>query len=538
MKILNGELYAKMLISGANNLANSKEKINALNVFPVPDGDTGSNMATTISAGVKNILETKSTRIDEISQKISRNMLLGARGNSGVIVSQIFRGFADSFANKKEINSFELIEGFRSATSKAYSSVLKPVEGTILTVIREVTEKLEQTITPSTNISEIFKIAVEQSKISCNNTRNLLPVLKEVGVNDSGGEGLRLILEGMYKLTINEPVELSDEQVNISDFVSDTEIYEGEFGYCTEFIIELKNPKTFSKDKIVNEISKMATSLVVVKDEDWVKIHGHVLKPGMLLNAAQKYGEFIKIKSENMTIQANESKNIANDTKNTEKKYKSGLVSCNTGQGIINVMKENGVHFIIEGGQTNNPSTNDIIQAINSINAETVFILPNNSNIILSAQQAVQTIQDKKVIIIPTKTQIQGISASLNFNEESDWDDNKELMEDAIKSVSTGEVTIASRETTMNGIKIKEGDYLAIANGKIIATASSYNDAAKKVIESLIKSSTEIVTIYYGTDSTKSDANEVLNYIESRYDVEVEIKNGQQKIYHYLIGVE
>ncbi|MBN3534357.1 DAK2 domain-containing protein [Mycoplasma procyoni] len=538
MNMLNGDLYLKMLVSGVNNLTNGKEKINALNVFPVPDGDTGSNMAITASSGVKGLEQKTNTNLGEISQTISRNMLLGARGNSGVILSQIFRGFADSFASKSEVNGFQLVEAFRAATTKAYSSVLKPIEGTILTVIRETTETLEKTITPKTSIEGIFELAIKAAKKSSNNTQNLLPVLKQVGVNDSGGEGFILVLEGMHKYLIGSPVEISDEAVNISEFVSDTEIYDGEFGYCTEFIIELKNPKKFVKDDLVAQVSKYANSLVVVQDGDWVKVHGHALKPGNLLNAAQKYGEFIKIKSENMTLQANESKNIADDSKNNAKKVKSGIVSCNTGQGIINVMKENGAHFIIEGGQSNNPSINDIIQAIKSVNAECVFVLPNNSNIMLSAQQAVQTITDKKVVIIPTKTQLQGISAIFNFNEESSWKENKELMEDAIRSVDSGEVTTASRTTELDGVKIKEGQFLSIANGKVVASVESFIDAAKKVVDKMIKKDSELVTIYFGTDATKVDAKEVANYIETNYDVEVEINNGEQKLYHFLIAIE
>ncbi|VEU59272.1 DAK2 domain-containing protein [Mesomycoplasma neurolyticum] len=538
---LTAKLYVNMIVSGANNLQNNKEKINALNVFPVPDGDTGTNMAATIFSSTKNLKNETFTHLGEVAKLISKNMLIEARGNSGVILSQIFRGFSEYFLDKSVANNFEIVEAFISATKKAYDSVLQPVEGTLLTVIRETTETLEKTVTPKTTIEELFKIALNAARKSCDNTPNILPILKEVNVTDSGGEGLFLILEGMYNFLIGKPVEISQSQNNVTNFVSDTEIYDGEFGYCTEVIVELRNPKNFSKKRLISKIINFSSSLVVVRDSNIVKVHGHVLKPGKFLSAIQQFGEFLKIKSENMSLQANSSKIIAeNETQN--KKFKNAIISCNTGQGIINIMKENGAHFIIEGGQTNNPSIRDILNAIDSLEAENIFFLPNNSNIILSAQQAVQTITNKNVIIIPSKTPIQGINAVLNFSEDISWQENKELMEDAIKSIHTIEVTQANRDVKIGDVKIKNEEFIGILNGEILVSTSNYIDAAKSTIKILMKNigenSSDLISIYYGVDSSEGDAKELADFIEANYDVEIEIKKGEQKTYHFLIGVE
>ncbi|WP_033161135.1 DAK2 domain-containing protein [[Mycoplasma] collis] len=541
LKILTADIFAQMLISGSNNLQNNKEKINALNVFPVPDGDTGTNMASTVSSASQNLINKNFDDLGEVSNLISKSMLIGARGNSGVILSQIFRGFSEYFKNKKNANNFQVVEAFSNATKKAYEAVLQPVEGTILTIIRETTEELEKTVTPNTDIESLFKIAIEAAKKSCNNTPNLLPILKEVNVTDSGGEGFYLILEGMYKYLINQPVEISQVAENVENFVSDNEVYDGEFGYCTEVIIQLNKPKKFNKQTLINKIENLSSSLVVVQDEDIVKVHCHALKPGKILNNLQSFGEFNKIKIDNMVEQANNSK-IISQNQQVNKKLKNAVISCNTGQGIINVMKEYGAHFIIEGGQTNNPSIKNILDAIEQVDSKNIFLLPNNSNIILSAQQAVQTVTNKNVIIIPSKTPIQGINAILNFSEEISWKENKELMEDAIKSINTIEITQANRDVKIDGIKVKNNNFIGILNNKIVTSVSNYVEAAINSIEILMNENSnfsfDLITIYYGIDATKSDAKEIADYVEENYDIEVEIKNGEQKTYHFLIGVE
>lgn len=534
--LLGANEWKNAIISGANNLANNRLKIDSLNVFPVPDGDTGTNMSGTIGQAKTDLLKSEFENLFEASNTTSRSMLMGARGNSGVILSQIFKGFSIAFEGKKQINVFELLVGFREATKKAYSSVLKPVEGTILTVIRETTEALESLKNKKVSFGEFMDKAVTFARIACDNTPNKLKVLREVGVNDSGGEGLFLILEGMASAFNGKIIEVSDKQNEINEFISNTEIYDGEFGYCTEFIMELENPLSFKKDHIVKQIEEFTSSLVVIHDDSLLKVHGHTLKPGNLLNKAQKFGEFTKIKIDNMSMQANESKHNAQNNANTQKLC--GVVSCNLGQGIISEVKKLGCDYIIESGQTQNPSSAQIIEAIQKTNAKTVFVLPNNSNVILTAQQAAQTITDKKVIIIPTKTQIQGISALMYFNKETNAEENKELMQDAIQNVVTGQVTTAVRNTTIDGIKIKEGQYLALINNKIVASKKSYLDAAKHIIKNTVNDDSEIVTIYYGDEASEFDAQELSDFVSLEFDIETEIINGNQPNYQFLIGVE
>ncbi|CAM9108598.1 DAK2 domain-containing protein [Mycoplasma marinum] len=540
MKQINGKLLKEALVSGVNGVRNDANRIDALNVFPVPDGDTGSNMSATAKYASEEIQKIDSDSISEISAKFARGMLLGARGNSGVILSQIFKGFSVGLKDKKEANGFDIVKAFTQAKIYAYKSVMKPVEGTILTVIRETADALEKVVTPSMSITEIFSLATKEARKSVDNTPNLLPVLKEVGVVDSGGEGLFQFLQGMSKHLEGEAtpfIESTGEAILLSE-----ETFDGEFGYCTEFIVNLKNQKTFKKEKFEQGLNKLGTSAVVVVDEEILKVHIHALKPGTVLNFAHKFGEFFKIKIDNMTEQATENK-AASQKQSSPAASKSktmniGIVSCNVGQGIINDMKEYGANFIIEGGQTMNPSASDIIKAINDVESDKVIILPNNSNIILAAQQAAQTITDKQVVIVHTKTQMQGISAILNFDREGTLSDNKDEMQEAILATKTVQVTKASRTTRIEGVKVTEGEYLSIADKKILGTNPSSVQAAITAIKTVINDETEIITIYYGDDSTKSDASEISSYLENNYDVEIEVKAGDQPVYNFLIAAE
>ncbi len=542
MTKLNGKTFAQAFISGANNLINSKNKIDALNVFPVPDGDTGTNMSSTSKAAVDALTVTNVDKmpLGDVAVIVSRNMLLGARGNSGVILSQIFKGLSLSFANLKEASVKELLDGFKKATEKAYQSVLKPVEGTILTVIRETTEAIEKDITKDSSVEDFFRLANEFSRQACNNTPNKLKILREVGVTDSGGEGLQALLFGMYSYFKGQPIEESNEEKQADTFISSSEVYNGEFGYCTEFIVELTDVKNFDKSAFENALMKKANSLVVVQDEKILKVHGHTLKPGDMLNFGQKYGEFIKIKSENMTRQAADSrnKNVIINQSDENEKQKCAIISCNLGSGIIDRMKEYGVDAIIESGQTQNPSAQDILDAISSVKAKNVFVLPNNSNIFLAAEQAAQSVNDKKVYIIPTKSQVQGVSALLNFAKDNTVKENRENMTDAIKLVKTGEITKSVRSTNIDGIKIKEGQFIGILDHKIIIVADSYLDAAKKLVKKVTSKDTELITIYFGNDASEPDAQELQNFIESHYDASVEVVNGNQPNYHFIIGFE
>ncbi|KKB26781.1 Dihydroxyacetone kinase family protein [Mycoplasmopsis meleagridis] len=539
IKFFDGQIFASIIKSGANNLINSKNRIDALNVFPVPDGDTGTNMSYTVQAAIDNINNLAGNNLGEISAKVAKSMLFGARGNSGVILSQIFKGFALGFENLVKVDVFGLLKAFKMAYEKAYASVLKAVEGTILTVIREVYEGLEKEVDKETTFEKFFELVVKLARISCDNTPNKLKVLREVGVTDSGGEGLYTIFVGMEKAVRGEIVELGQEQDSFESFVSDSEVYDGEFGYCTEFILELTNKNEFEIRNFEKELKKKATSLVVVKDDDIVKVHGHTLKPGELLNLAQKHGEFAKIKSENMTKQASESKNknLQANSENNELN-ECGIVSCNLGSGIIERMRELGADAIVESGQSQNPSARDLIDAINLVNAKNVFILPNNSNIFLTATQAATAIQDKKVFVIPTKSQIQGVNAILNFDKDNKAKENEKIMNNAIKLVVSAEVTRAVRNTKLHGIKIKEGQFIGIANSKILTSEDDFLTSARNLIKKLITKNTELITIYYGNEVSENDAFELETFIQNQYDVEVEIVNGNQPTYHFLIGFE
>ncbi|MCU9935225.1 DAK2 domain-containing protein [Mycoplasmopsis cynos] len=543
--LLDGLTFAKAIISGANALINSKEKIDALNVFPVPDGDTGTNLASTVGTiGSKMSQVSNKTSISEVSKIISTAMIYEARGNSGVILSQIFKGFSIGCENKENLNLDEFLDALEQAVDRAYKSVFKPVEGTILTVIRETTENVVakyKDVNRHVSLQEIWADVLTFSRKSCDETPNKLKILREVGVTDSGGEGLYKIFWGINEYLNGRPVEISNATEEVSIFLSDKEVYDGEFGYCTEVLIDLNEPEKFNKKSFIKKISKQVNSLVVVNDDNILKVHGHTEKPGEFLNITQEYGEFIKIKSENMTLQANNSKannEKFNESKKNQDRKKCAVVSCNLGSGIISKMKELGADYIVESGETQNPSAQDLINAINSVNADNVFILPNSSNVILVAQQAAQVVDDKNVIVIPTKTQIQGITAVLNFNSDFEPEENNEIMVDSIEDVQTGMITKAIRNTKIDGIEIKVGNYLAILNGKIIASTRTASQALKTLTTKMIKSSSEIISIYYGDEGSISESEELLNFINSNYDIEVEIIEGNQPNYHYLIGVE
>ena len=544
MKKINGNLWRDMLISGSNLMLNNKALVDSLNVFPVPDGDTGSNMGSTCEYSSNEIRNMDGT-VGEIARKFSRGMLMGARGNSGVILSQIFKGIYVGLEGKNEASVFDLIKAFDQARIFAYKSVMTPIEGTILTVIRLISENLNKVITASNTIEEFFALVVKFAREAVDITPTMLAVLKEVGVVDSGGEGLFFILKGMNEALIGKPVELDpnanqniEQPFSFDDF---EDVHNGDFGYCTELIVELDKPKMFDKDKFLRAISKMGDSIGLVVDEDILKVHMHILKPGVLFNFAQKFGEFIMLKSENMTIQANNKNGLASkpaELNKTKEKVNVGVVSVNSGQGLIDTAHEYGANFVIAGGQSMNPSASDFIKAFSQINSENIIVLPNNSNVILAAQQAAQTVTDKRIVIIPTKTQMQGLSALMVFNGDVSIEENLEEMEENIEGLRTGQITKASRTTKIKGVSVKEGEYLAIADKSILKSTKSKIQAAIAVSKKQIDDDTEIVTIYYGVEATKADATEFASYLETNYDVEIEIKSGNQEIYDFLISYE
>lgn len=546
MQTLNADKLKILIESASNKLFNNKERIDALNIFPVPDGDTGTNMSSTFQKAVQIIEKESFDTTGELIEIVSKNMLLFARGNSGVILSQIFKGFSNAWNSLNNINIENFIKGFSMAAKTAYDSVLKPVEGTILTVIRETAEELEKIkVTKNSTFSSIMSIAVKTAQTSLKNTPNLLPVLKEVGVVDSGGEGLLMILEGMKSAIEGNKVEIDLNSTKPLVIASNTEVYSGEFGYCTEVIIKLNEPDKFVKNKFVSQIEKLGNSMVIVNDGNLLKLHIHTITPGKILNIGQKVGEFLTVKIENMTEQANNTKSNLEGIKNYEitkvqPNKKNAIISCNAGSGFINIMKELECDYVIEGGQSNNPSAQDIIEAINIVNAENIIILPNNSNIILAAQQASKIKSDRNIKIIPTKSQVEGITAIMNYSSELDIEDNIEEIESSLKNLIVGEVVKAIKNTKIDNVKIKEGSYLMVMSHKIIGTKKNSLSASTALIDKMIKSNkkAQILIIYYGNNVSEIDAKKIEKYVLDKYDIEVQIQNGDQHIYDYMFGLE
>ena len=544
MNILKVNDLKKAIESGSNKLFNNKDKIDALNVFPVPDGDTGSNMASTLQKAFKEIENQNYKSVKDLMGNLSKNMLLSARGNSGVILSQIFKGFSNAWSKLESLSPKDIVHGFQLAYKTAYDSVLKPVEGTILTVIRETYEELNKLkITANTTINKVFDIVVKSANKSLKNTPNLLPILKEVGVVDSGGNGLVLIFEGMKSALEDKFIQIDMESTKPFSTVNNTEVYSGEFGYCTELIIKINNLEKFSKNKFVSQLEKIGNSMVVVNDKEILKLHIHTITPGKVLNIGQKIGEFLTVKIENMTEQANHTKSNVIENQSSQKsetKKKNAIISCNSGNGFIKIMKELECDYIIEGGQSNNPSAQDIIEAIDNVNAENTLILPNNSNIILAAQQASKIRSNKNIHIIPTKNQVEGITAIMNYSSKIDMEDNLKEIEQSLKNLIVGEITQSIKDTKIDGIKIKKDSYLMIMQHKIIDTKKDLISAAKTLIDKMIKAKKrpELLVIYYGNNISQFETEELENYVLNKYDVEVQIQNGDQYIYDLIFGLE
>ena len=538
MKVLTGADFKKILESGANNLANNYKEIDALNVFPVPDGDTGTNMNLTFTSGVQDVLGIKTENISEISKTLSRGLLMGARGNSGVILSQIFRGFFQSVEGKDSLVPVELGAAFLRGSEVAYKAVMRPVEGTILTVIREASYYAHHFAVnnPNATILDYMDILVKESFESLQRTPDLLPVLKEVGVVDSGGAGLLAILQGFQAALQGNPVVASEARdVGTKTIVG---LESEEFGYCTEFIVKLNEYSINSnvEDKLRTKLSQIGDSLVVVQDDDIVKVHVHTLTPGEVLNLGQRYGEFVKLKIENMTYQHEE---IMFNQTATAEKQKYAIIAVATGDGLTAMFKELRADVVISGGQTMNPSTEDFVEAIKSLNADHVIILPNNSNIILAAQQAQMIFEDLDVRVIATKSIPEGLSACIMFNSEGDIDDNINEMTAAADRVVTGQVTYAIKDTTFDGLEIKAEDYMGIKGKSIVASNPDILVCTKALIDSMLEEGDyEILTLVAGEGVNVEYTEEIEKYIESKYDIEVESHVGNQAVYSYIIGVE
>ena len=550
MKSLDGIKFAEMVQMGAHNLSQNAAYVDSLNVFPVPDGDTGTNMNLSMTSGSKETEVNAQNHIGKTAQSLSKGLLMGARGNSGVILSQLFRGFGKAIEKDHTIDALALANAFQAGVDTAYKAVMKPVEGTILTVAREAAAKAVQVAQKETDIIKVVEALVEEGKNSLNRTPDLLPVLKEVGVVDSGGQGLLFVYEGFLASLKGEELPerndaslddlISAEHHRVQDFMNTEDI---EFGYCTEIMVRFESEKEpFDESKFREELNVMGDSLLVVSDDEIAKVHIHSETPGAVLAAGQKYGSLIKIKVDNMREQHSAIVNDPSDTVVEQPKKKErhpyAVVTIAMGEGVANLLRSIGASYVIEGGQTMNPSTEDIVKAVKEINAERVLILPNNKNIIMAAEQAAELL-DIEAAVVSTKTIPQGMAAILAFNPEASVSENKAGMTSAYAHVKTGQVTYAVRDTSIDGVEIRKDDYMALAEGKIILSTPQMLEAAQKLIAELVDEDSEIITILYGEDATEDQANELASFIEEKYpDAEVEVVEGKQSLYPFILSVE
>lgn len=545
MEKLNGVIFAQMIDLGAKNLAKNAEKINSLNVFPVPDGDTGTNMNLSMSSGAEETKKNPNNHIGTLGKSFSKGLLMGARGNSGVILSQIFRGMSLYIEDKEEIDCIEFANAIQNGVDIAYKAVMKPVEGTILTVARESALAGINAAEQTNSIIEVMEKILEGAEESLKRTPDLLPILKEVGVVDSGGQGLVCVYQGFLAALKGEKIEgisevendimnmnFEDDHSNM-DFMSPEDIV---YGYCTEFTVRLSKDIKFDEEKFRNDLSAFGDSLLVISDNEYCKIHIHTEKPGDVFNFGQKFGELVKIKSENMREQHREvlKKNVSTPVEQT----KFGIISVSMGTGLTELLKSLGVNYIVEGGQTMNPSTEDLIKAIESVNSENIYILPNNKNILLSAKQAAE-LSSKNVYVIESRTAPEGITALMNFNEGNSAEDNFANMQDSLKNVQTIEITNAVRDTVIEGIQIKKSEHIGILNGKIKCSHKDIKNIFIELLQSSVTDDTEIITIYSGAEASEENNTVIEEYLSENFpDVEYEFIKSKQPVYPYIIGIE
>ena len=549
MEKINGLVLAEMIDLGSKNLAKNAEKINALNVFPVPDGDTGTNMNLSMSSGAKETAANVVENIGELGKSFSKGLLMGARGNSGVILSQLFRGMSQHIADKKEVNAKEFAEAIQNGVSIAYKAIIKPVEGTILTVAREAAEAGLKAAENTTSVVEVMEAIYAEAQASLKRTPELLPILKEVGVVDSGGQGLVCVYQGFVAALKGEKIEgLEAVETNVvdmqfeddhdMDFMNPEDIV---YGFCTEFTVRLdKEKKEFNEDKFREDMSKFGDSLLVISDSEFVKIHVHTETPGDVFNYGQQYGELIKIKSDNMREQHREvlRKQEAKQATAPKELKEQAMISISMGAGLSKVLTSMGVDYIVEGGQTMNPSTEDIMKAIKEVNAKNIFIFPNNKNIQLAAKQAAE-LAEENVFVVESKTAPQGLAAVMVYNPQATAEENFANMKEVLSTVSTLEVTHAVRDTNIEGVEIKKDEFMGIRNGKIVVSNLSLNTVLEELLEKSLDEDSEIVTLYLGEESTEEYTDFLEQLIEEKYpDVEVELIESGQPVYPYIIGVE
>ena len=545
---INGRDFYNMVVNASNRLLEESDFVNALNVFPVPDGDTGTNMSMTFKAAVKEIENVDSDSIGEISKKLAKGALMGARGNSGVILSQILRGISKGLEGKDEVDASEFAVGFFEGSKAAYKAVMRPTEGTILSVVRAASEAA--VASEAKDIVSLMEEVTAEAKVMLDKTPELLPALKKAKVVDSGGMGLYIILQGMYEaLKDGIKAEIKDINAGSSSKVGaqSTEEVDIKFGYCTEFIIlgDASKAKEFQ-----DKIESLGDSMIVVGYDDVIKTHIHTNDPGKVLSYAVQYGELSKIKIDNMREEHRELLMEAADKEKSEKEAvseevvtceeekKYGFITVAMGEGIANIFKDLGVDYVIEGGQTMNPSTQDMLDAISKINAEHIFILPNNKNIIMAANQAAE-ISEKDIRVVPTTSIPQGIACATMFNPDCEVEENFDELNEAIGCVKTGSVTYAVRDTEIDGIEIKEGNMLGLVEGKIKQVGENKEEVAAKVLENMIDDDCELITVYYGEEVSEEDAEKFESELSQKYeDFDIQFYKGNQPLYYYLMSVE
>ncbi|WP_010301638.1 DAK2 domain-containing protein [Kurthia senegalensis] len=547
MKSLDGIKFAEMIKLGAHHLSQNADYVDSLNVFPVPDGDTGTNMNLSMTSGAKEVANNVTENIGKVSQALSKGLLMGARGNSGVILSQLFRGFGKAVENEETLTAKSFANALNHGVQTAYKAVMKPVEGTILTVARLAAEKAVEVAETEENIIVLMEETLKAAKAALDKTPDLLPVLKEVGVVDSGGQGLVFVYEGFVASLkgekLPEKVEsslddlVSAEHHRAQDFMDTSAIV---YGYCTEFMVRFEEDKRpFDEDQFRQDMSKFGDSLLVISDDEVVKIHVHSETPGEVISYGHQYGSLVKIKVDNMRLQhtaiVGEEKTAA---PKEVKKAPYAIVTVALGEGVKELLESVGASYVIEGGQTMNPSTEDIMNAIKEVGAEQVLILPNNKNIIMAAEQAVELL-DIPAAVVPTKTIPQGMSAILTFNPEATVEQNATTMTRALSNVKTAQITTAVRDTSIDGVEIHTDDFMAMVEGKIVASVTTLEEAAEEAIKRTVDEDSEIVTVLYGQNTTQQQLAQLTSFIEANYeDVEVEVHNGKQPVYPYIISVE
>ena len=557
-KTINVDVLAKMFLAGAQNIEAKKDYINELNVFPVPDGDTGTNMSMTIMSAAKEVTALNKPAMKDLAKAISSGSLRGARGNSGVILSQLLRGFTKAIKEEKEIDVLALAAACQRARDTAYKAVMKPKEGTILTVASGIATKAAEMAEETDDLEVFIPAVIEHAQDVLNQTPEMLPVLKEAGVVDSGGQGLLEVIKGAYDAFLGKEIDYSviEPSTGVTvNKVNAEDTADIKFGYCTEFIILTE--KEFTEDderEFKKFLSSIGDSIVCVADDDVVKIHVHTNDPGLAIQKALTYGQLSKMKIDNMREEHQEklirdAEKLAEQQANEEAAHEEkkpaeprkamGFIAVSIGAGMNEIFKELGADYIIEGGQTMNPSTEDMLNAIDRVIADTVFILPNNKNIVLAANQAKSLVEEKEIIVIPTKTVPQGITAIINFMPDADAKTNEEAMLEEIKNVKTGQVTYAVRDTHIDDKEIHEGDIMGIGDSGILAVGKDLEETTKELIANLVDEDSELISIYYGEEVSEEDAEKFTEEITELYpDVDVDIQFGGQPIYYYVLAVE